>query len=153
LRVNDVCSFTEMDSITEYVVDESKIADELQQMRDDGDENPSIIRWCLDNHAEHLKEWCWVNDKDELEGPFSKYFEQAMRLEGCKRNISKHACGIAISNEPLEELVPMIYDKGSGEQVIGLDMKSCESSGLVKMDILGLSLLNKLQKIQKLLLE
>lgn len=152
LRVNGVCNFDEMNRITEYIPDEAKITDYLQQQRDDGNENPSIIQYSLETNANELRQWCWINSEGDLEGPLSKYFEQAMRLENVKRNISKHACAIAISNEPLNEVVPMIFDKSSGEEMVGFHKKDLEACGVVKIDLLSLSLLDKLQTIKDLLL-
>jgi DNA polymerase-3 subunit alpha len=96
LRVYGNISFEEMNKITKNIPDEAKIADELQEMKEETGES-SIIRWALENNVDKLKEWCYIDDNGELQGPLAKRFEQAMRLEGTKSNQSKHAAGIAIS--------------------------------------------------------
>ena len=99
LRVYGNITFDEMNKITKFIPDEAKIADELQEMREDTGE-ASIIRWALENNVDKLKEWCYINDEGQLSGPLAKRFEQAMRLEGTKSNQSKHAAGIVISKDP-----------------------------------------------------
>ena len=70
-----------MNRITKSIPDEAKIADELQEMKDE-DGQASIIRWALENNGKQLKEWCYLDDEGELQGPLAKRFEQAIRLEG-----------------------------------------------------------------------
>jgi DNA polymerase III alpha subunit len=58
LRVYGNISFEEMNRITKNIPDEAKIADELQEMKEETGES-SIIRWALENNVDKLKEWCW----------------------------------------------------------------------------------------------
>jgi DNA polymerase III alpha subunit len=92
LRVYGNIGFEEMNRITKNIPDEAKIADELQEMKEETGE-ASIIRWALENNSEKLKEWCYIDDNGELQGPLAKRFEQAIRLEGTKSNQSKHCRG------------------------------------------------------------
>ena len=133
-------SFEEVNQITKHIPDEARIADELQNMED-----PSIIRWALENNSKELMEWCHLNDNGDLEGPLAPRFEQAMRLEGTKTNQSKHAAGIVIAPEPLDTICPMVYDgkKGSAQQICGFEMFDAEDAGLLKLDILGVAVLDK----------
>lgn len=148
--VHEACSFAEINRITEFVPDESKIADELQEMRDNGLE-PSIIKWALEHNSSQLAEWCTVDDSGALQGQYSRLFEQAMRLEGVIRSQGKHAAGLIISSVPLKNLCPMIYDKSADDPICGMDMKSLEDMGLVKVDILGVAVYDKLMGVQALL--
>lgn len=150
LRVYGNVSFEEMNNITKFIPDESKIADELQQMKEETGES-SIIQWTLENHPEKLKEWCFISDEGVLEGPLAKRFEQAIRLEGTKSNQSKHAAGIAISAEPLNTSCPMIYDSKNNQAIAGMEMQDLESLGIIKFDILGVAMLDKIMAIQELL--
>lgn len=150
LRVYNNISFAEMNSITKNIPDEAKIADDLQEMRDE-DGDASIIKWALENNASKLKDWCYVDDNDNLLGPLSKRFEQAIRLEGTKSNQSKHAAGIAISYDNLSDMCPMIYDNKTGNSIAGLEMNDLESIGVVKFDILGIALLDKIMGVQAML--
>ena len=145
LRVYSNISFEEMNQITKHIPDEAKIADELQEMKDS-----SIIKWALENNPKPLKDWCHLKD-DKLVGTLAKRFEQAIRLEGTKCNQSKHAAGIAISQSSLSSICPMIYDTKTKKNIAGLEMNDLESIGVVKFDILGIGLLDKMMSVQSLL--
>jgi len=152
LRVYGNISFEEMNRITKNIPDEAKIADELQEMKEETGES-SIIRWALENNVDKLKEWCYIDDNGELQGPLAKRFEQAIRLEGTKSNQSKHAAGIAISANSLNEICPMIYDSKNGQPIAGMEMQDLESIGIIKFDILGIAMLDKIMTIEDLLKE
>ena len=146
LRVYGNISFEEMNNITKCIPDEAKIADQLQEMKDDYGES-SIIRWALENSGDKLKQWCYLSDNDELMGPLAKRFEQAIRLEGTKSNQSKHAAGIVISNENLSTLCPMVYDTKNKQMIAGMEMQDLETLGIIKFDILGVAMLDKVMDI------
>lgn len=150
LRVYGNITFEEMNTITKNIPDEAKIADELQEMKEETGE-ASIIRWALENNPDKLKEWCYIDDDNKMQGPLSKRFEQAIRLEGTKSNQSKHAAGIAISAEPLNESCPMVYDSKNKQMIAGMEMQDLESIGIIKFDILGVAMLDKVMTIQNLL--
>ena len=151
LRVYGNISFDEMNQITKFLPDEAKIADELQEMKDESGES-SIIQWALENNSKKLKDWCHLKD-GKLQGPLAKRFEQAIRLEGTKYNQSKHAAGIAISRHDLSTVCPMIYDTKTKQSIAGLEMNDLESLGVVKFDILGIALLDKIMQIKQYLQE
>ena len=150
LRVYGNISFDEMNRITKHIPDEAKIADELQEMKEDTGE-ASIIRWALENNVDKLKEWCYINDDGQLAGPLAKRFEQAIRLEGTKSNQSKHAAGIVISISDLNTVCPMIYDSKNDQLIAGMEMQDLESLGMIKFDILGVAMLDKVMTISDLL--
>jgi len=150
MRVYGNVSFDEMNRITKNIPDEAKIADELQEMKEDTGE-ASIIRWALENNGDKLKEWCYLDDNNILSGPLAKRFEQAIRLEGTKSNQSKHAAGIVISNENLSSVCPMIYDNKNKQLIAGMEMQDLESMGIIKFDILGVAMLDKVMGISQTL--
>jgi DNA polymerase-3 subunit alpha len=152
LRVYGNVSFEEMNRITKNIPDEAKIADELQEMKEETGE-ASIIRWALENNSDKLKEWCYIDDNNELQGPLAKRFEQAIRLEGTKSNQSRHAAGIAISSDPLKDICPMVYDSKNEQLIAGMEMQDLEGIGIIKLDILGVAMLDKVMTIQHLLQE
>lgn len=152
LRAYGNITFEEMNNITKNIPDEAKIADELQDMKEEYGE-ASIIRWALENKSQELSEWCYIDDDDNLAGPLAKRFEQAIRLEGTKTNQSKHAAGIAISPTPLGEACPMVYDSKNDQTIAGMEMQDLESLGIIKFDILGIAMLDKIMTIQDLLKE
>ncbi len=92
-------SFDEQNAITKNIVDENKIADELQEM-----EEASIIRWALENRRKAFEEWCYIDDDNELRGPLADAFAQAMRLEGTKIAQSRHPAGVVISKGKLNDI-------------------------------------------------
>ncbi|MDR0630770.1 MAG: DNA polymerase III subunit alpha, partial [Holosporales bacterium] len=65
----------------------------------------------------------------------------ALQLEGLYRHSSTHAAGIVISNESVDELVPIYSDEESDIPITQFNMKFVESAGLVKFDFLGLKTL------------
>lgn len=142
--------FNEMNRITNSIPQNDKIADQLQVMLDARGESSSI-RWTLENDPKSLSEWCHLDDNDQLQGPYSVYFAQAMRLEGVKRNMSRHASGLVISVDVLSEVAPMVRDEGEDNLMLGLEMEDAEAIGLPKFDILGVRLLDKLMGVQCLL--
>lgn len=150
LRAYGNISFDEMNKITKFIPDEAKIADELQEMKEETGE-ASIIRWALENNGKELSQWCFIQDDGTLGGPLAKRFEQAIRLEGTKTNQSKHAAGVAISSVPLGDICPMIYDSKTGNPIAGMEMADLESLGIIKMDVLGVAVLDKIMRIQELL--
>jgi DNA polymerase-3 subunit alpha len=152
LRVYGNISFDEMNNITKNIPDEAKIADELQEMKEETGE-ASIIRWALENNEDKLKDWCYIDDNNQLQGPLAKRFEQAIRLEGTKSNQSKHAAGIAISSLPLKDICPMVYDSKNDQMIAGMEMQDLESIGIIKFDILGVAMLDKIMTIQDILLK
>lgn len=147
LRVYGNISFEEMNKITKNIPDEAKIADELQEMKEDTGE-ASIIRWALENSVDKLKEWCYISDDGTLSGPLSKRFEQAIRLEGTKSNQSKHAAGVVIANNNLNHICPMVYDTKNKQMMAGMEMQDLESLGVIKFDILGVAMLDKIMCIE-----
>ncbi len=144
LRANEVCSDMEANRITEYIPDESAISDDLQEMRGDNEGEATIIRWSLLNNKKQLEEWCWLNDKGECEGPYAKYFAQAMRLEGTKRSQGVHPAGLVCLNEDLLDLIPMIHNKNSDYNLSAYDMHGVELAGGIKLDALGSNILDKI---------
>jgi DNA polymerase-3 subunit alpha len=149
LRSYGGISFDVMNQITQHIPDEAKIADDLQVMKEETGES-SIIRWALENRADKLKEWCYIDEDGSLSGPLAKRFEQAIRLEGTKKSPSKHAAGLIISPYPLHDMCPMVYDSKTGNQIAGLEMGDLEDIGMIKFDCLGVSVLDKLMSIQEI---
>lgn len=146
LRVYGNISFEEMNRITKNIPDEAKIADELQEMKEDTGE-ASIIRWSLENSVDKLKEWCYISNDGSLAGPLAKRFEQAIRLEGTKSNQSKHAAGVVIANDDLKNICPMVFDSKNKQTIAGMEMQDLESLGIIKFDILGVAMLDKIMSI------
>ncbi|HLW72870.1 MAG TPA: DNA polymerase III subunit alpha, partial [Candidatus Babeliales bacterium] len=65
-------------------------------------------------------------------------FDIAFKLEGLTRHASKHAAGIVISPEPIDEVLPVYIPAKSTELVTQYAMTELESIGFLKIDFLGL---------------
>jgi DNA polymerase-3 subunit alpha len=143
-------SFAEQNAITSHILDEAKIADELQDMRDELG-TASVITWALENKAEKLKDWCELDEEGNLQGKLSKIFEQAVRLEGTKIIQSKHAAGVVISPLPIYDVCPMVIDREGKGLLAGFEGPSCEDVGLLKLDILGIKMLDKVMDVSNIL--
>lgn len=124
-----------------HIPDESKIIDQIQEVRDSGQEF-GIIQWALEN-SEELK---IESEKPE----YKAIFDQAIRLEGTKRNVSRHASGFIITDGPIDESFPMVLDTKSKKKIIGFDMRDVAKAGGVKLDLLGLLFLDRMKLTQDL---
>jgi DNA polymerase-3 subunit alpha len=149
LRVNGTADFETTNRITEWIPDEAEIADQLQDMREETGE-ASIIDWALTHHADKLRDWAYYDDEGKLAGDLQQDFAQAMRLEGTKRGQGKHASGVIIASVRLADVVPMVHDKASPDPVVGVDMRDAEEFGLVKFDVLGTTILDKIAGAERL---
>jgi len=75
-----------------------------------------------------------------------RLIDMAMKLEGVARHASTHACGVVITKEPLNKLVPCQYSSRNDQSVVTqYEMHSIEDLGLLKMDFLGLKTLTVIQ--------
>src|SRR6267378_1578230 len=77
----------------------------------------------------------------------------ARTLEGCTRHASVHASAVVISDEPLEEYIPLYKDPKRPELITGYAMGPIEKLGLLKMDFLGLRTLTVLANTVALIKE
>ena len=147
-------SFTEQNEITKHIMDEAKIAEDLQDMKEELGES-SLILWALKNRKDKLKDWCEIGEDGKLEGKMSRVFEQAMRLEGTKIIQSKHAAGVVVSPSPISNTCPMVKsaNKGESDLLAGFEGPSCEDVGLLKLDVLGIRMLDKIMEVPLILKE
>ena len=83
----------------------------------------------------------------------AKVFEQAIRLEGTKIIQSKHAAGVVVSPQPISETCPMVHssDKDDKSRLAGFEGPSCEEVGLLKLDVLGIRMLDKIMEVPGIL--
>lgn len=147
LRINEACSFAEMNVITKNVPNEAEISDQLAEMED---EDRSIIMWALINKSKELKDFCYLDEDNNITGEYAEYFKQAIEIEGTFKTQGKHAAGVVISAKPLHTVCPMVKQKVGAEKIAGLEMSDLEALGHVKFDVLGISLLDKLMYIRSL---
>jgi DNA polymerase-3 subunit alpha len=80
-----------------------------------------------------------------------KLFDIAFKLEGLTRHASKHAAGIVISPEPIDEVLPVYVPPKTTELVTQYAMTELESLGFLKMDLLGLKNLTLIDRAVKMI--
>jgi len=81
----------------------------------------------------------------------AELFDLAFRLEGLTRHASKHAAGIVISPQPIDEVLPVYIPPKSSELVTQYAMTELEKLGFLKIDFLGLKTLTLIDRILKLI--
>lgn len=77
-------------------------------------------------------------------------FKLAELINGQIRNLGKHAAGVVIGNEPLDEFMALYWDENDIDQQRTearscYDYDGCTYLGLIKIDILGLRALTRLK--------
>lgn len=79
-----------------------------------------------------------------------KIYQLALKLEGLKKNCSKHAAGVVISDVPLLSLIP-VMEEYNGSLTTGITKDYLEELGLLKMDLLAIENLTMLSNILELI--
>jgi len=77
-------------------------------------------------------------------GPQKEILEWAEKFEGRIASAGVHASGLLISNEPIYEKTPLYRTKGDGGAATQWDKNEVEEIGLIKFDLLGLLVLDKI---------
>lgn len=83
----------------------------------------------------------YINNYKEIK----ELYVISMHLEGLKKNTSIHAAGVVISNEKLDEVIPIHYENNT--LITGCTMEYMESIGLLKMDFLAVKNLSTIANI------
>ncbi len=91
-------------------------------------------------------------EKYDREPHVRHWIDMAMRIEGTNKTFGVHAAGVVISDEPLDEIVPL-QKNNDGSVITQYFMEDLESMGLLKMDFLGLRNLTLIQKTLDLIQE
>jgi DNA polymerase III alpha subunit/intein/homing endonuclease len=90
----------------------------------------------LDETMKKVIEFRSLYESDEQA---KKLIDIAKKLEGVARHASTHACGVVISNNPLDEIVPLQHPTQNDQTIVTqYEMRSIEKLGILKMDFLGL---------------
>jgi len=103
---------------------------------------PTGPGWSIARAEKEIPEFRTVVDSDSRYQPL---VETAKRIEGLARHAGVHAAGVVISQEPLDNYIPL-YRSNDGQAVTAYEMGILEKIGLLKMDFLGLSNLTVLAK-------
>ncbi len=116
---------------------------------------PNRLNITLEDALEQSPEMKEIYDADE---GVAKLVDTAMGLEGLTRHTSTHAAAVVISQEPLDDIVPLqrptrSTDDGTGVAMTQYAMDPCAELGLLKMDFLGLANLSILARARDLIAE
>lgn len=142
LRARDV-EANEQNYITKKMPPEGKIAPFLQKQYNEKG-TKSMVLWCI-NHIDEFSQWC----SPTYEGMYGAEFKAAIELDQIIMGRGRHASAYALANEPVYNKAPLIWDESADRYVVGVNMDDAEKLGLVKLDLLGIDLLDKADLIRK----
>lgn len=74
------------------------------------------------------------------------WLELADRIRGLPRHLGQHSGGIVIAAGRLDEVVPLEPASMPGRTVVQWDKEDCADLGIIKIDLLGLGMLDALEK-------
>ena len=102
---------------------------------------PTRLNITLDDALEQNPDMKEIYDADDT---VRKLVDTAKGMEGLTRHTSTHAAAVVISQEPLDDIVPLQRptrgsEDGTGVAMTQYAMDPCADLGLLKMDFLGLS--------------
>ncbi len=92
-------------------------------------------------------------DLAEIDETHSQLIEYSQVLEGLARHASTHAAGVVITPKALTNYAPLFKSPSTGDVTTQYDMKCLESTGVLKMDFLGLRTLTVIDHTVKMLEE
>ncbi|MCI0886681.1 MAG: DNA polymerase III subunit alpha [Chloroflexi bacterium] len=112
---------------------------------------PTRLHMTLQEAKETSPEFRELYDSD---AEVKTLVDTAQGLEGVTRHSSTHAAGVVISEEPLDDVVPLQRPTKGNEDGVAMTqytMEPCAALGLLKMDFLGLSNLSILVRARDLI--
>ncbi len=96
----------------------------------------------LINNREQLNNAYELKRIAEVDKRWGSVLSTAMKIEGSLRNTGIHACGVIITPEQMNNLVPIMRPKEAMMMATQFDNDVVEDAGLLKMDFLGLKTLS-----------
>lgn len=87
-----------------------------------------------------------LEENEVAQAFFQKYpdiLDKVERLVGYNRQAGAHPCGMAITQDKVEDFAPLRSYKGA--KILDINAGACEQSGILKYDILGLKTLKYIQ--------
>jgi error-prone DNA polymerase len=112
----------------------------------------------LDRMAKHLHQLRFREDLDDVRAMLRAagvdpdaprirlLLELAGQVQGLPRHLGQHTGGLVIAAGRLDEVVPIEPAAMPGRRVIQWDKDDCADLGLIKIDLLGLGMLDALEK-------
>ena len=108
---------------------------------------PALPGMTIEKAMDMVPELNEIPEKDETH---KKLMDYSRVLEGIARHASTHAAGVIITPEELTNFTPL-YKSSQGDTTSAYDMSSLETTGVLKMDFLGLRTLTVIQKALEML--
>lgn len=94
-----------------------------------------------------------VADIAKFRDGYPEIWRHAVKLEGCMKNLGQHAAGVIVADEPIVNRAVVLNRDEGALPVVNWDKATVEDFGLIKMDILGLSTLDVLARVQEYVFE
>jgi len=83
----------------------------------------------------------------------AQLLELSARVQGLPRHLGQHTGGIVIAAGRLDEIVPIEPAAMAGRRVVQWDKEDCADLGIIKIDLLGLGMLDALEQALPLVRE
>lgn len=109
---------------------------------------PSTLGIKLKDALATVTEMRELGEKDETH---KELLEYSQVLEGLARHASTHAAGVVITPTALTNYAPLYKSASTGDVTTQYDMKCLESTGVLKMDFLGLRTLTVIEHTLQML--
>ncbi len=109
---------------------------------------PTELKITLDKAIERVPE---LQQLARAPGNEGKLVEYARKLEGMARHASVHACAVIIAPGELTDYVPLYRAPKDGTITTQFVGETCMDIGLLKMDILGLTMLSLVEEAVRLI--
>ena len=75
-----------------------------------------------------------------------RLYELCARIDGFPRHLGQHSGGMVVTRSPLIEVAPLEPAAMENRTILGWDKDDCASLGLIKIDILGLGMLDCIER-------
>lgn len=124
--------------MTEGILEEAKVADDLQEFVEEHGEK-SLIKLSLMDNAKALSRYANMCGDGQIVGDYGHIFDQASRLEYVRHHTSIHAGAVIIGTQPLNEMVPLMRGSKGENLHVAVDFPEAERMKLVKIDMLGVA--------------
>lgn len=136
-RVTNVPNHFEVaNKICSLIIPEDKISDVLEDLRED-DPDYNALDYAIDNVPEILPYY----------EEYREQFDVAKRFAKIIKSHGRHAAGIVISDSPIVDTFPTLYDEKLDTRIAGLEMLDLEYVGGCKYDILGVAAYERTHKV------
>jgi error-prone DNA polymerase len=112
-----------------------------------------------------VSQWEWRGETDTMANSFhtagfdvshpriAKYLELCVRIQGLPRHLGQHSRGMVVCQGELNSVVPLERASMPGRTVLQWDKEDCADLGLVKMDLLGLGMMEVFEECLELIPE